>query len=135
MNRREFLKAFVAIAAAPAIEKIIPTEIADAPIFNGEIGRFDGITLIDTFAFNPAMEYGNTVEFSIIALAIIDVAEKAKEILFEDARKILPSGTRFYILDGGSSNDYGNYHALAWYYSPRPREERDGIKVLCEAIA
>ena len=133
MDRRAFLKGLAAALAAPIAAKIAvsgSSEIAavgpEKTLFSGSIGRYEG------FTFYPQKEYGNEVLVLVRGLRVSEMVEKAKEILMDDARRNLPKGTRFSVIDGGEQ-DYGNAHSLAWFYSPKG--PRNGMDVICEAIA
>lgn len=102
MNRRSFLQAIALAIAAPSVALAAQS----APV--KALKRA-------TPSFDPAHEYGNSIV--IHGAPSPEMVEESVRILRFDARKALPPGTPFTLIDGGE-RDFGHSQRYAWFYSP-----------------
>ncbi len=128
MERRSFLQALA-----------IALSVSAAPSAQGRatltLKKEAKPELYPISAFDPKHPWGNAV-----LIGPKDSVAHTKELLLDDARKILPKGTQFYVIEGPDlktpnklNKDDGFY--LAWYYSPRRLGQDFAKRIVCEAIA
>ena len=135
MDRRKFLQAIAAGFAAVALPAVALPVAAFAP---GSVHEGSAEQIREWAKFDASREYGHTM--SVHGLVGEDAAEKTVSILLDDARKFLPPGTKFVVLDGGQE-DYGLVQRFAWYYCPVycpaviGYDPVSGRTVVCEAVA
>lgn len=133
MNRRDFIQAIGVALAASAV----PAAESKTLTLKKAVVAPEAVRVAPT-GFNPLLQYGSAVHLS-------DRTEKSvalgRELLLKDARHVLPRGTKFYVLDGGSARVYGpndepqEIDMLAWYYAPAQLTGPRVAQVIAEVIA
>ena len=113
MDRRGFLRALAAVLAVPVVARIVNEQ----PIQNADQVEFVSYA----HEFDPAKEYGMAIYAEMGA-----PIEVVKAQIISDARKYLPKGTVFEVVDGGPI-DYGRTHAIAWHYRPGKWNVASGV--------
>ncbi|HDZ27463.1 hypothetical protein LCGC14_0514920 [marine sediment metagenome] len=100
ITRRLFLQGLGVIVGTVVLDKL---DIIEKPVpIENEIKRWGNIKITE--------EYGNAIPATQGTRLNKDIAK----ILIDDARKTLPKGTNFLILEKMPSN-YGRSHGFAWY--------------------
>lgn len=106
MNRRDFLKVFAAAGLATAVPlNVLP-----------QVGR-QTLEPIKQSAVRVGKEYGQAIAFHGNKKTLALFHREAVDILVNDARQRLPSGTRFE-LRSIAPGDFGRRFAYAWYSRP-----------------
>ena len=128
MDRRAFLQALaIALSVSVPAAQSRPTLTLKKQEAKPEI--------YPTSAFDPKHQWGNAV-----LIGAKESVDHAKELLLADARKILPKGTQFYVIEGpdlktlNKLNQQDGFY-LAWYYSPRRLGQDFSKRIICETIA
>lgn len=126
MERRDFLRA-VGVAVSAAV----------VPLGRTLTLKRSGGAVVAPVGFDGKKPMGMSFSFSPRSE---EVVAKARDALLADARKHLPGGTRFYVLDGGNlpmwqDGEVVHGDMLAWFYSPVPITAPLKYRVIAEAVA
>lgn len=137
VERRDFIKALasalVAVAVPAAVKSSTTLTLKKATAVAPEALRAAPIA-----GFNPLLQYGSAVHLSERTEKTVALG---RELLMNDARRVLPSGTKFYVLDGGTARVHAandetqEIDMLAWYYSPAQLTGPRLAQVIAEVIA
>lgn len=146
MNRREFIGAVaVALSGAASAAEVAPSRTltlkkasagADVRLSN-TAKYYDGPTVASGSVFDPRMVCGGSVDCRELTQASVATV---KDVLCQAARRVLPKGTRFYVLDGGHHRVNGErgpeeVDVFAWLYSPTKLQPPRSYQVIAEVTA